>query len=265
MPKKAPVVTEPEDEEIEEHEPSEDGTSADPDEGDGDEIEAGAGEDAEHEGDEDVAGEDEGQAGRSDQVRQPTRGENRFQSLSRSNRELKDRLEDVTRQLGELRQPRADNGAEKARAREAELERARLDGPSSEIALRDKWSREDNDAKFGQLANFVADTSDRNAFEALCARTPAIDAIRDEVERERAAIMRQGFPPMPRESIAAYLIGKKALARAPRAHAVQQKRASARIENERGKPVKAGSDTRGGDGRGSDAQKRAKRLENVSI
>lgn len=109
------------------------------------------------------------------------------------------------------------------------------------------------------------DSNDRVAFEAKAAGNPALSRIKDEVEETFRSQVASGKP-IDRQTIAAFLIGQKALAAAPRARAAGARSAAAGKERNAARPASGRGDVARSPGRSTDtvAARRA-RLEGLDI
>lgn len=252
-----------------------DGASGDPDAGLDDEGQAAAGEDGDASLAEDSLGDDEGQAGQgSAEVRQ-TRGQTRHQVLANRAKAAEEETAKLRREFDEFRQQaQRNNGpdlmAERQRQRQTELdearERDRINGTNSYTDVRLRQQQEDFDARINQIQFATADATDRSSFEALASRNPAVAGLRDEVEQRLAEERRRGFN-FPRETVAKFLLGEKALKGAPAARTRQQNKADAGIRREAVRTPNGNnrSDVTRTQPRGDDRTARAKRLENQQI
>lgn len=251
----------PEDELDDGLDPNEDGADAGDDESD---VETG------DDSAEDDAGTDEGQEGRPAPVR--GRGERDYGRLRQERREAVDRVRNLERELAEARASRGHTPPDQSAARERqdrrdrELEAARLRGPEDFTDTRLRHQQEDFDARLGQLQIATLDASDRSAFQTLCARNSVIDGLSDAVEQRLSDLRRQGGN-APRETIAKFLLGERAMQRAARAKGKQGKRGAQEIERERTKVRRGGgSDLQRGTQRGGDEKsKREDRLKDLQI
>ena len=127
----------------------------------------------------------------------------------------------------------------------------------------DKANRQ-TQARIDQLTFQMADSADRTDFASKAARTPALALVADEVEQALAG-MRASGTTAPRETIATYLLGQRALARGAGAKTRATKAGTARIDRAAAKPGGARSDVRADGPRGDTAAARRARLENQSI
>jgi len=134
---------------------------------------------------------------------------------------------------------------------------------------RTNYLLQEQEQRFQQRINAIEfraqDSADRTAFDGLCARNPVASKLASEVESELARLRSLGNN-YSREVVLKYLVGEKALSAQPRAKGKQERDAAARIKRETTRPSGSRSDvsTDGGRG-GSEAQRRAKRLDGMQI
>jgi hypothetical protein len=205
----------------------------------------------------------EGDSERPDKVKQ-SRGNRDYGALRRRAREAEERAARAEAKAEEAL--RTVGGRQSEDARRAESERLALMGPDEKLEFYREQDKRENERRFQGLAFQVADSSDRAAFESKCARTPALAAVADEVEKVLADERRQGRAGATRETIAAYVIGKKALANAGRAKGKQAKRAEQNRSSQTARPGGGRSNVSGSsDRRGSESDRRKKRLEDLNI
>ncbi len=184
---------------------------------------------------------------------QQTRGERRFQELSRRTQEAERRAEEAERRIAEAERNR---NSEAAAA--AERERLAMMTPEEQVEYR-------VNQRLARIEFSTWDTNDRVQFEGMASGNPAVSAIKDEVEATFQAQVRAGRP-TDRATIAAFLIGQKALAKAPAAARKAKKAADAGRARNTARPTSGRGDvapSRGG--RLSEHQARAKRLENIEL
>jgi hypothetical protein len=211
--------------------------SGDPDSDLGDEGQAPAGPDGDDPGREDHDGSDEGQAGqRPAEVRQRSRGENRYQALSNRARDAEEKAGRLERELNEFRQSsQRNNGADLSRQREEkrqqELARAaehdRANGTGNYWQLQRQFDREDMDARLAQIEARSLESNDRVQFEAMANARPDIFTakFRDQIEQRRSQEYRETGVTFPRSTVAKFLLGDMALERGAAAKTRQQNRA----------------------------------------
>lgn len=238
------------------------------DEGDPDDLgEESDGGDADHSEDDD-AGADEGQAGQPAQVAGKPRSAATIavQEAKRAAKEAKAEAEATRRELEQLRQQRQQ--AQTAEQQAIEAERVRLMAPDERYDYLLNKQKQEFDGRFGALQFQMQDNADRVSFDNLCARDPALAAVRDDVEAQLADFRRQGQAGPTRENLANWFIGKRARERAAKGGAAKQRgKGAARVAAAQAKPaggrsdVRTGSERRGGDERAA----RAARLGDVQI
>ena len=198
--------------------------------------------------------------------RQPTRGEKRFQTLAAKTKAAEDRAAKLEADLAEERRQRNAgpqvSPEEQARRRDAHLatltEAGRLEFLINE-------NRQQTAAELNQIKFASWDASDKSTFQGMCARTPAFAALETEVEQELTRLRGTGQN-ASRETIAYYLLGKKAASKAPRARAAGQRREQEGRTRQEGRPVNGRGDVPpNGSRRTSDREARRKRLEGQLI
>lgn len=242
------------------------------DEGLDDAVDPDAGDDLDAEGDEAggaEAGEGEDDAGidgdgrRAAPVREPSRAQRRVETATRIASQAKAEAEAARRELAELRA--AQQGRQTQEQAALERERVALMSPDEKLEHYRQQDRQELDRRFAQFNYQTADANDRAAFRSLCAENPAYKAVAADVEEQLSEARRNGSN-LPRETIATYLVGKRAIERATRAAPKQKREGAARVQRETVRiPAGGGSNVRAGAARSSDAVARAKRLENMDI
>ena len=216
-------------------------------------------------GEDDASGEDEGEGDRQDQVRAPSRREQRIIALNKKAKEEKERADRLESELQQLRAPRGKSAAEIAAEEAAERARLEIMPPEEQTRYLLGKQKQEFDAKLGVIQFQTADASDKAAFEAICARNPVADKYRDRVEETLNTIRRNGGN-TTRETALAYIVGQDALRRAAGAKTRQTKRGAERVSNQQSRPSGGRSDVTRDRSRGGDERaQRAKRLENQSI
>jgi hypothetical protein len=168
-----------------------------------------------------------------------SRAARRIQSLTQTQAELRRELDDLKRRQGS---PQPVSAAEQARMAEERRQRLALMDPDqrTDFLLAEQQQQFSGAIRQTQLQG--ADMADQSKFDRMCDRKPHFDAIRDEVETLLAQSRQNGQNPT-RESLAYYLIGKRADERAARARGKQTRRADVQRQRQTVQP-------RGG--RGSD-------------
>ena len=184
--------------------------------------------------------------------------------------------ERVERALREAKAAREEAEAarrELAQAQTARNTQAEAEREAATLANMEPWERAEyranqiakqTEARIGQLQFQMADSADRTDFASKCARMPALAAVADDVEKNLAEMRRSGTT-APRETIAKYLLGERALARAAGNKTRATKAGAARIASNAGRPTGARSDVAREPARGDTASARAKRLEGLNI
>lgn len=244
-----------------------DGAGAD--EGDADALGEEPGEgDVDSEQD-DNAGEDEGQAGQSAEVVAKPRSAATIavQEAKRAAKEARAEAESLRRERDEAVRER--QGRQTAEQTRLEQERVALMAPEEKTEYLLNKQQQGFDARFAALEYRQWDSADRTAFDGLCARNPAFDTVRDDVERQ-AETMRQAGQAVPkREVLATYFIGQRAIERAAKGgKSKQAAKGRENVQRQQGKPTGGRSDvaaSRERSGGGSDAAQRRARLEDQQI
>jgi len=207
----------------------------------------------------DQGGRDGGRPADGAQPRVASRATRRVEEALERARQAEERAGRVEGQLNELLRGRTNETEAQERAR---------------VEAMDPWERSQYETDqrmrrieqaLGHVSTNSQDASDRAAFAALAASSPALRAVADRVEAERTKLMRQApGTHIPRALVAQLLIGqdvmdgKKPSTRRP---------TSDRLERNRTAPSGARSDVGGASTRSTpdDAAARRKRLENQSI
>jgi hypothetical protein len=194
-------------------------------------------------------------------VRKPSRAESRIEALSREVREARERAEAAERRANEIL-----NGQSRTSHADAEREE------QARLAQMDPWDRaeylrrKDRDESARQieaLRRESAEATDRAEFAQACASNPALAKVKDKVETELAKLRAQGQT-VPRQTLAAFLIGQQLLEKAPKARERTAKRAANNLDRERTRPAHGASDAPRGGGKDEKAA-RDKRLENFTF
>ncbi len=232
------------------------------DQADEGETEDEGGEDDEGEGDEAGAG---GEAEQPAPVKARSAATIAVQEAKRIAKEAKAEADATRAELTRLQQERQGRTtAEQQAERAARLE---LMSPDEKTNFLLNEQEQRFSGAFNQLRFEQADTRDQTRFEAVCARKPHFAAIADEVEAELAKMRRNGAT-APRETIALYLIGKKADERASKGgKAKQAAKGAGRVQSQRVAASSGRSDVQSGNQRrgGGEAAARRARLENQQI
>jgi len=190
-------------------------------------------------------------------------------TLTRSQRRVESALADAKAAREDAAQTRRELDAlRNGRNSEAESERERqalenMD-PYDRLEYANRKAVAATDAKLAGLEFRMADSADRTDFTAKAARSAALASVSEEVEAALTT-MRAAGTTAPRETVAAYLLGQRAIARGAAAKTRASKAGAARIDRASGKPTGARSDVRAEAPRNDTREARAKRLENMVI
>lgn len=221
------------------------------------------------EGDADPEQDDDGPAdagqegGRSPEVA-AKRGNPEYGRLRARAREAEQAAENTRRELAEIRA--AQQGRQTQEQQRLEQERVALMAPEEKFEFLLNKHAEQTRTQVDVLKFQMGDASDRTGFESLCARNPAFDAVRDEVERTLTT-MRNNGGNSTREAVATYLIGKRAIERAAKGGKSKQAvKGAQRVQQNRVAAPAGRSDVQGGQRRGGDEKSALRtRLENADI
>jgi hypothetical protein len=198
-----------------------------------------------------------------EQDRVLSRGERRFQKLANETREANTRAERLERELQEIRAERQRQTAQ-TQEREPSAEEMSLWSTDQIVQYRlDKAT-----GKFNQTLQHMQfqnmESADKSSFTALCAGDARAKKYADEVETRLLELRRQGQNAQ-REVILKYVLGEKLMQQTARATTAQRKQGQQRIARQQGSNPPPRSDTRASRQAESEAEKRAKRLENVTF
>lgn len=237
------------------------------DEGDADEVGEESDERAESDGEGDAAGEDEGAEREVLLAGQKPRSAATIavQTAKRDAKEAREKADRLEREMNELRQSR--QHAQTAEQTRLEQERVALMAPEEKFEYLLGKQQQETNARYGALEFRMADSADRTAFEGMCARNPAFDAVRDETERALSEMRGKGGN-TDRATVATYLIGKRAIDRANGGGKTKQaNKGKANIQRQTTKPAAGRSDAPSDGGRrgGNEAAARKARLANQNI
>jgi len=214
----------PEDERIPGDLSDDDETPTDPiDDPAEDDTGGGANDDQDAEDDDTHGEDDDADGGAEAGARQPSRGERQYAELRRQRREDAAAIATLTRQLDEMRRnpPQPQQPTETAAQR---AERLALMSPEERIAETVNSALAVHEHKTAQLTNHLLDQSDRSSFQARCAANPVFQKIANEVEQRLAGFRQRGEASVPREVIATYIIGERAIAQMGKAKPGAQQR-----------------------------------------
>lgn len=195
--------------------------------------------------------------------RRPSRGEQRFQTLSQQVREANERAERAERAANELQSRQSSTSNADAQRIRAERLANMSEGERLEFMFQEGQQQTQQQIRTLEFNNW--ESGDKADFRAMCGGNPAVAKLADKVEAELVK-MRAAGQNAPRETIAKYLLGEAALARAPRAAAKGARTAAAGRERQQGRPGASRSDVAAtGNRKGGEAAQRRARLENVEI
>jgi hypothetical protein len=231
------------------------------------EDDAGDGDEAEGEVDNDGSEEGEGESqtqGQKElhgQVRRPSRASQRVEQALREAKEAKEELARLRAEQNTAQQQRYQNEtAAQERERLAQMD------PDERVAYMLQQSENRANARIAAAEMKFADAADQTVFNGMCATNPVAARLKNDVEARLADLRRQGFN-TDRATVLKYLIGERALERAPRANGKAARAAEANRTRNTARPGAARGDAQG-EGRraGADtADARRKRLENMQI
>lgn len=186
----------------------------------------------------------------------PTRGANRIQTLAAERAAEKARADALERELAEIRSQRQQQS--QLEAQRAEQERLALMDPAERL-------EHQMNQRLARIEFQSWDANDRVAFESMAAGNPAVARLKAEVEQTFQAQVAQGKP-IDRQTIAAFLIGQKALAAAPRARAAGKRASEAGKERNTARPASGRGDVPAARNRSADpAAARRARLADLEI
>jgi len=230
--------------------------------GDADEGDEAGGEE-DHLQDDDV-GDDDGQEDGSAQVAPASRGANRIATLAAERAAANARAEAAEARLREVETRQSQQTQRETEAQERE--RLAMMDPEERAEYRIQQFEQRMEQRQRTIEFQAQDTNDKTSFEGLCARNPALAPLKDEVE-EALKAMRANGTTAPRETVAYFLLGQKAAAKAPRAKAAGARAAAAGRERQQARPTNGRGDVPATGQRrgGSEAEQRRRRLENLEI
>lgn len=197
----------------------------------------------------------------------PSRGQTRAQRLANEKRQEKERADRLQAQLEAVLRDRSAPTAPPTPQESPQQRQARLAAMDAEDRV--NYLRQEDtqrlEAQFQQQAFRTEDTLDSIRFDQMKASNPAFKAVAADVEK-RLAEMRANGTTAPRETVAYYLIGQRAIERAGREGGKQRKAAAEGIDRNRARPGSSRSDVPAGSSRGgNEAAQRRKRLEGQMI
>lgn len=175
---------------------------------------------------------------REQEVRPLTRSQARVQTAVNEAKAAREEAADLRRQM-EAQQ----NGRQSSEAAERERQALENMDPYERLEYQSRKSESNMEAKLARIEFTMADSADRTDFASKVARMPALASVADEVETALVAMRKSGTT-APRETIAKYLLGERALTRGAANKTRATKAGTARIDRAAGKPTGARSDVR---------------------
>jgi hypothetical protein len=171
---------------------------------------------------------DEPEEGDDPPRRKPNRAQDRIASLTAREKAEKERADRLEAELRQIRQ-----GPQKSPEELAREEAAHLATMTAEQRLQYQIEKNDRQTqhRLNQIQFATADATDKATFDGLCARNPAVAALKGEVETALGRI-RAGGGNVSREVVAKYVLGDMAMAKATRANNAGSKRAAAGRERQ---------------------------------
>lgn len=192
-------------------------------------------------------------------ARQPSRAQARVEAALAGRRDAEAATSELRREMAALRAgQQSDQTAERERLALADMD------PYDRLVFQTNKAAQATEARFAALTHQLADSADRTDFAAKAARNSAYAAVAEEVETSLAG-MRAAGTTAPRETVAAYLIGKRAIDRAAGAKTKAVKAGAARVTAQTTRPGSGRSDVRAETPRNDTVSARNKRLENLQI
>jgi hypothetical protein len=196
------------------------------------------------------------------QPEKPSRGETRFQKLANEAKEARELAARLERDIQELKN-RPQPQPEPVKEREPTAEEMALWSPDQIVDYRLSKVTKTYDQRLQQIQFQTYEATDKAAFQALAASDPRAKQMADEVETELQRQRGLGQN-IAREVLYTYMLGKRIRDAKP---AVEKARADGqrRIQKQRASGGSPKSDQPNQRGKLSEAEARAKRLENVTF
>lgn len=182
---------------------------------------------------------------------------------AKAEREARERAE---ARLAEIE--RAAQGRQTEAEQRLEAERVALMAPEERTAYEVGKVRQETQRELGAIKYQMWDSADRTSFDGLCARNPAFESVREDVERQAEQMRRAGQAVPERKVLATYFIGQRAIERAQKGGKTRQAaKGRENVQRQTGKPTGGRSDVAPARERsgGNDAKARAERLSNMEI
>ena len=194
-----------------------------------------------------------------------SRGERRLQALANETKAAKEELgrerqarQELAERLGRLEQPR------QAQPTGPSAEQIALMTPDELIDHKLGLASKRFEQQLGQIQWNTYEAGDKANFQALVRTDPQAARYADEVEQRLTAMRAQGQN-VDRERLLTFIVGEKVRERSKGAKEKQAAEGKTRIARQTVKPGAARSDTAPNRGKMSDAEARAKRLENMTF
>ena len=231
--------------------------------GDQDEGEAGGEESpADDEGQADGEASSEGQV--RPEPRQVSRGERRFQRMSEDVREQRSRADKLERELADIRADR-DRQQRETQQREPTKEEMALWTPEERMDYRMSRAERHFNNVLSQTQAQTQDVADKAAFDAKAEGNPRYKRYADEVERRLVDLRKQGQS-APREAILKFILGERLLSNnGGKSEQRQRQNGQRRIARASGGQQSPRGDAGGGRQALTEAEKRLKRLQDVTF
>lgn len=199
------------------------------------------------------------------QQRQASRKDRRIATFETRAKEATERAERLERELAQARQGPAQPQQTTEQIRAERDRRLAAMTPEQRLEFQIQETRQETQAQINEIRFASWDTGDKASFDAQCAANPALKAVSKEVE-QRLAELRKGGQNASRDTVAKFLIGEKALAKAGRSKTQGQRREQEGRQRQEARPMNGRGDVaRDGQRRMSEQAARRKRLEGMNI
>lgn len=196
-----------------------------------------------------------------EQVRQPSRRDQRIQTLLDENRRKDQDLADVRRRLDDLTS-RVTQPAQRQETPQERAARFALMTPQEQMQETLREAQQSFQSQMQTMQMQGAENADRTAFHAKCAVDPLYAKWAPKVEGKLAELRTKGEN-VNREVLLKFLIGEAALERRASPDGKKEVRqAQRRVQASRVRPTNSGSDTQAQRRQNSSVERR---LENVQI
>ena len=212
-----------------------------------------------------AAQEDAHEEGHEEEVlaRQPTRGERRFQTLTNSNRELKDEVSALRELVSSMRQQTAQPQGPSQYEIAQEQQRLAMMSPEERIEYRLQRMERQNQEASARLERVTLAMQDKTSFDTLCATNKVAADRAGRVEKLVAEHAARGTP-VDRMTALKFLIGEDALKNGGLVAAARE-RGAARIAKASTRPSNGRGDVPAQGRAERSKEQRYKALEDVRI